>query len=214
MFADVSGSIFYFMSFLPYRLAAHAMSASGGGTHHLAVVQLPLLRRWSRPRGSGEPPDAVAKHHDRDDRIPWTVTPRSIAASRLALQDTPHRALTDTLPVIGAASAARPEPASSVVPGRRWAAPAAGSGLRRADPPPRSRCPAVDPGIQLPAAALAPRVCGHLDAEAILRCRGTFSAASAARTISNVPASAPPSISGAGRSATVTRSRSSGASPP
>ena len=73
------------------------------------------------------------------------LPPRSIAASRLALQDTPHRALTDTLPVIGAASATRPEPASSVVPGRRWAAPAAGSGLLRADPPPRSRCPSCRP---------------------------------------------------------------------
>ena len=38
--------------------------------------------------------------------------------------------------------------------------------------------------------------------------------AQAATTISNVPASAPPSISGASRSATVTRPRSSGLSPP
>ena len=68
------------------------------------MVKLLLLRRWSWSRRSRKPPDAVAEHHDRDDhggkRIPWVFVPEIHRRLPEGIQDTPHRALKDTLPAI------------------------------------------------------------------------------------------------------------------
>ena len=132
------------------------MSASGRRNTRPAMIQLLLLRRWSWSRGSGEPPDGVAKHQEHDDhgrkRIAQAVAPRSIAASRRELTGYPT-SRAEGYPsrdrIVGAASATRPEPASSAcqVGGgqRQLQDPAHVEPIRRSDRGAR----AVDPGIQL-----------------------------------------------------------------